>query len=212
MHNNNNYYSYERKEIHSFIPSGIKRTLDVGCASGAFSANLKENLNIEAWGIEMVADVAEIAKNKLDRVLIGTFDEVQNELPEKYFDCIFFNDVLEHMPDPESCLRDIQRHLAPNGHIIASIPNMRYIKVLLDLIFKKDWEYKDSGIMDRTHLRFFTKKSMIRMFDKCGYNIKQIKGIHKISPYSLTSIINFLMFNKMDDVKYIQFVVVASPK
>lgn len=212
MQNNSDYYSFERKEVQSFIPAGIKRTLDVGCAAGAFSASIKENLDIETWGIEMVADVAEIAKTKLDKVLVGTFEEVHNELPVKHFDCIFFNDVLEHMPDPESCLINIKQHLTSDGCIIASIPNVRFVDVLKDLIFKKDWEYQESGIMDKTHLRFFTKKSMIRMFDKCGYNIKQIKGIHSVSRYSLTSIINLLMFNRIEDIKSRQFVVVAFPK
>lgn len=212
MQNNTNYYSYERKELQSFIPSGITRTLDVGCASGAFSVGLKNDFGVETWGIEMVHDVAEVAKTRLDRVLTGTFDEVYDDLPEKYFDCIFFNDVLEHMPNPEDCLEKIKKCLSPNGCIIASIPNMRYINVLKELVLKKDWEYKESGIMDKTHLRFFTKKSMARMFDKCDYDIKQLRGIHKISPYCLTSIINALLFNRIEDVKYMQFVVVASPR
>ena len=81
-----------------------------------------------------------------------------------------------------------------------------------EINFTKDWKYTDSGILDRTHLRFFTKKSIIRMFDDCGYKILEIKGINKIGTYCLTSIINFLMFNTLEDIKYQQYVIVASPK
>ena len=90
------YYFSERKELISFIPSGIRKTLDVGCASGTFSEQLKKNFNTESWGIEMVEEYAMMAKEKLDHSLHGSFDDVYHNLPENYFDCIFFNDVLEH--------------------------------------------------------------------------------------------------------------------
>lgn len=206
------YYYGEKAEILPFIPSDIKKTLDIGCASGSFSAQLKKIYNAETWGIEMVEKVATIAKNRLDHVLTGSFDEVCEKLPRHYFDCIFFNDVLEHMADPESCLRKIKENLIPGKCIIASIPNMRHINVLKELLFKKDWKYVDSGIMDRTHLRFFTKKSMIRMFNDCGYEIKQIKGTNSVSPYCLTSILNILAFKSLEDIKHRQYVIVATPK
>lgn len=208
---NTDYYTSDRKDIFPFIPQGIQKTLDVGCARGVFSTKLKKERNSETWGIEMLKEPAEIAKTKLDKVLIGSFEEVAHELPLEYFDCIFFNDVLEHMPYPETCLKKIKANIQPTGRIIASIPNMRYIEVLKELIFKKDWRYKDSGILDRTHLRFFTKKSIIRMFEDCGYKIDRIQGINGVSPFCLTSLINMALLNSLDDVKYKQFLVIASP-
>lgn len=205
------YYFSERKELISFIPSGIRKTLDVGCASGTFSEQLKKNFNTESWGIEIVEEYAMMAKEKLDHSLHGSFDDVYHNLPENYFDCIFFNDVLEHMIYPEDCLKKIKKNLQSGKTIIASIPNIRYINILKNLLFKRDWKYEDSGIMDRTHLRFFTKKSIIRMFEDCGYKIQYIRGIRSVSPYCLTSIINLLLFNSLDDVKHQQFVVVATP-
>lgn len=208
---NTEYYTSDRKEIFPFIPQDIKRTLDVGCATGVFSTKLKKERNVETWGIEMLETVGEIAKTKLDNVLIGSFDQVSDDLPQEYFDCIFFNDVLEHMPYPEDCLKKIRANIHPNGTIIASIPNMRHIEVLRELLFQKDWRYKDSGILDRTHLRFFTKKSIIRMFENCGYRVDRIKGINGVSPYCLTSLLNKVLLNSLDDIKYKQFLVVASP-
>lgn len=208
MHND--YYTFERKDIYPFIPANIKRTLDVGCASGIFSQILKAEKGVETWGIEMAEPAANEAKSRLDKVFTGSFDEIYNLLPQNYFDCIFFNDVLEHMAYPEDCLSKVKDNLASEGRILASIPNMRYIEVLRELIFKKDWKYKDSGIQDRTHLRFYTEKSMKRMIEGCGYKIERMEGINSISPYCLTSFINILLFNHLKDVKYQQYVIVAS--
>lgn len=205
------YYSFDRKELLPFIPKNIKKSLDVGCASGAFSAKLKEIGNTESWGIEMVKDMAEMAQLRMDKVLIGSFDDVYEKLPKQYFDCVFFNDVLEHMVDPGSCLTKIKNCLNDKGCIVASIPNIRYVDVLKELLFKKEWEYKDSGILDRTHLRFFTQKSIVRMFHDCGYTIKSIDGINGVGKRSLTSIANVLLFNAVNDLKYKQFVIVAVP-
>ena len=208
----NGYYALERSEIFPFIPADIKRTLDVGCGLGNFSSRLKVEKNVEAWGIEMVEEAANQAKSKLDNVLIGTFDDVYDSLPKNYFDCIFFNDVLEHMAYPEDCLIKAKENLADGGYIVASIPNMRYVEVLRELIFKKDWMYKDYGIQDKTHLRFFTEKSMKRMMEDCGYRVERIEGINGLSPYCLTSFINLVCFNRIKDIKYKQFVILASVK
>lgn len=206
------YYTYERKEIYPFIPSNIMRTLDVGCASGIFSARLKEERNVETWGIEMVEEAANEAKENLDKVLLGSFEDVYSQLPKNYFDCVFFNDVLEHMMNPEDCLIKVKDILADGGHILASIPNVRHVSVLRELFFKKDWKYTDSGIMDKTHVRFFTEKSMRRMVENCGYKIEKMEGINGVGPYCLTSMINILFLNRLRDIKYRQFLILASAR
>lgn len=209
----NPYYISTRPDVEPYIPQNMKRTLDVGCATGAFSKMLKDKKNVaETWGIEMVEECAREAQTRVNKVLTGTFDDVYTQLPDNYFDCVFFNDVLEHMPKPETCLEIIKGKLSQGGLVIASIPNVRYIEVLKELVLKKDWKYTDSGIMDRTHLRFFTRKSMMRMFDECGYNISSIKGINVVGKRSLTNIINTLFFKKFDDIKYKQYLIVATPK
>lgn len=208
----NPYYLSARTDMQPYIPFGIKRSLDIGCATGVFSEMLKQIKGVqETWGIEMVEECAEIAKQKMDKVLTGEFDAVYTQLPDGYFDCIFFNDVLEHMSNPDTCLEKVRAKLAPNGFIIASIPNVRHIEVLRGLLFRKDWKYTDSGVLDRTHLRFFTKKSMQRMVENCGYELKMVKGINGVGKYSLTSILNFLAFGQFDDVKYRQYLLIANP-
>src|SRR3989338_2285023 len=94
------YYEYSRKEMLSFIPETIDRVLDIGCGAGNFGSILKENRRLEVWGVEVCEDAAEEARTKLDNVIIGDFENSYLELPERYFDCIVFNDVLEHFISP----------------------------------------------------------------------------------------------------------------
>ncbi len=132
-------------------------------------------------------------------------------LPDKYFDCIVFNDVLEHMADPYIILEKIKNKLSNNGVIVCSIPNVRHVRVLRDLLFKKQWEYQDAGILDRTHLRFFTKKSIISMFNNLNYELKVIKGI-QATKFWMFLPINIITFGFFSDSRYIQFACVAKPK
>lgn len=205
------YYGGYREDLFPFIPQEIKKSLDIGCGEGGFSIKLKQDMNTETWGIETDKKSAEIAKENLDKVLIGSYEEVFEQLPEKYFDWIFFNDVLEHMIEPENCLINSLNNLHENGHIMISIPNMRQAKVLSELLIYKDWRYKVSGIQDKTHLRFYTKKSIMRMVNECGYDIEQIFGINPMNHWMIT-MVNIITFNFFEDTKYQQYVVIAKPK
>lgn len=205
------YYINTRKDLYPFIPQHLTKTLDVGCATGVFSRYLKQKYNNETWGIEMHQDSANVAKENLNKVLTGSFDEVKDKLPIDYFDCVFFNDVLEHMPYPEECLSFVKKNLSNQGVVFISLPNIRYIGVMREFILKKDWKYRDSGIMDKTHLRFFTKKSMVRMVESCGYSVQSIQGINSISKFCLTSILNKLLFDYIEDTRFKQYVIIAKP-
>jgi len=210
MKETTNYYSNTREDVALFVPSNIKSILDIGCGQGAFLKLVKEKTGAETWGIEMVIEVAKKAKEQADNILAGKVEDMVNLLPNNYFDCITFNDVLEHLLEPIVVLRNIKPKLTEKGIIIATIPNVRYIKNLYDLVIKRDWEYKDAGILDRTHLRFFTKNSMKKMFEKAGYKLNKQEGINK------NSSLIFLLFNLFsigifNDTKYLQFVCIAKP-
>ena len=159
----------------------------------------------------MVDACIDEAKTKMDRVLHGTFDEVYDQLPKTYFDCVFFNDVLEHMLHPEDCLAKIKENIAPDGYVMASIPNIRHISIVRSLVLKGEWKYEDSGIMDRTHLRFFTRKSIMRMFEESGYKIDMIEGTNSVERFSLTSLVNMLTFGLLREFKYKQYLILARP-
>jgi 2-polyprenyl-3-methyl-5-hydroxy-6-metoxy-1,4-benzoquinol methylase len=94
------------------------------------------------------------------------------------FECVVFNDVLEHMENPWRALELAHGFLAPGGVIVASIPNIRNIRTLFDLVVRGRWEYSDTGVLDRTHLRFFTRREMIALFESQGYVIERIDPIN----------------------------------
>ena len=131
--------------------------------------------------------------------------------PEKYFDCVVFNDVLEHLVDPYSVLEEIKKFLSPEGVIVASIPNIRHAPVLFDLVVKGNWDYAEYGVLDKTHLRFFTKASIKKMFSNSGYELIQMNGINR-SVSIKGKIISKLLIGAISDMKYIQFACLARPK
>ncbi len=208
-----NYYSSLRSEMLDFLPKNAQTFLDVGCGTGVFGSAIKKiKNNAIVDGIELMPEAASQAKNILDQVWQGDITELLSQVPDGKYDCITFNDVLEHLTDPYELLKKIKSKLSPQGVIVSSIPNVRYFRVLRDLIFKKDWEYVDSGILDKTHFRFFTKKSILRMFDESGYEVERCEGISKtksLRPYFY----RFFTLGAFDkETMYLQFASVVKPR
>jgi 2-polyprenyl-3-methyl-5-hydroxy-6-metoxy-1,4-benzoquinol methylase len=172
------YFQADRGPMVRFLPSSYRRVLEIGCAAGGFSDHLR--LPCEIWGVEPNPEAAEAATQKMHRVLIGTYGAVAGDLPERYFDLVVCNDVIEHMDDHDAFLEAIKQKMAPGGHIVGSIPNVRHITALFKLLVQRDWPYADSGILDRTHLRFFTEKSLRRALLEHGYRIEKFAGIGSI--------------------------------
>ena len=209
-HKAEGYFLHSRYELLPFIPEGIKKALDVGCGTGSFGALLKHIYNCEVWGIEPNKQAAEQARKQLDKAITGLFNVETPDLIDQKFDAIFFNDVLEHLSVPEEALSACRELLNENGYIIASIPNIRWYPVILSLLRYKDFKYEQAGVMDKTHLRFFTLKSMIRIFESSGYRVVKHAGINKNTNFKFFNILNWLLFNSQEDMKYPQFVIVAS--
>jgi SAM-dependent methyltransferase len=213
------YFEFPRPEMFQRFPVGAKRALDVGCGAGTFGVNLKKTHGCEVWGVEPDLKSFQKIGAQLDRAFHGFFDE-KTGLPENYFDAIFFNDVLEHMVDPAAALRLAKKLLAPRGQIIASIPNIRHFPTLWRLVFRGEWEYAERGVLDRTHLRFFTRSSIEEFFRANGFNILQLEGINE---YMFTRdddraiwkhyrIVSRLPNRHFHDLRYLQFAVVAETK
>lgn len=207
------YYGLEREEMLYFISPGTKKILDVGCGDGGFGRSVRKYLpGTVIWGIEPNEDAAKIATGNYDKVIRGSFGEHQAGLEHEQFDCIAFNDVLEHMADPGKALHYSRELLSPGGYVIASIPNILFFPVLRQIIQTQDWKYIDYGILDNTHLRFFTRKSIIRLFEENGFAISEIKGISKRSCGRLYKILNTVFYKKLEDWKFMQFGVRATPR
>jgi 2-polyprenyl-3-methyl-5-hydroxy-6-metoxy-1,4-benzoquinol methylase len=161
-----------------FLPDHYQKALEIGCGEGGFAASL--NAGCEIWGVEMHESSARIASQRLHRVLVGSYDAVQQDLPENYFDLVICNDVIEHMHDHDAFFDSIGRKLRDGGYLIASIPNMRYYYCLRELLLRKEWVYRDHGIMDRTHLRFFTERSIRRTLSDHGFSVEALRGINRL--------------------------------
>jgi 2-polyprenyl-3-methyl-5-hydroxy-6-metoxy-1,4-benzoquinol methylase len=206
------YYSSDRKEMIRFIPDDAKRILDIGCGVGAFAKQLC-SAGREIWGLEPDPESARIASNELYKVISGKIEDNLVDIPDNYFDVIVFNDVLEHLLYPWETLEKIKVKLASNGKLVCSIPNFRYIRNLGHILVSRNWKYGETGILDSTHFRFFTKKSMINLFKDTNYRILQVKGINATRSERLKlyyGIINLLTFFTNLDIIYLQYVIVAS--
>ncbi len=210
------YTQLQRDEMLSFIPKNASTILDVGCALGLFGQLLKQKREVEVWGVEINESAASSAALKLDKVVCGAFNKHLN-LPSKKFDCIIFNDVLEHLVDPYDALIFAKGLLQEGGTVVASIPNVRYFDNIWKLLVDKDWQYTQHGILDRTHLRFFTRRSILSTFETLGYCVESLRGInplekehpHRVKKFNF---LNFIFCNSLEDMRYTQFAVVAHIK
>ncbi len=205
------YYTQIRAEMIKYIPKDAKRMLEVGCGEGVFGWQLKQRPHTEVWGVEINERMASVAKERLDNVLIGDINELLHKLPNGYFDCIVCNDLLEHLVDPFSLLSEIKQKTSSQGVLVCSLPNVRYYPMLRELLIQKQWKYVNAGILDKTHLRFFTQKSIVDMFETLGFEIMRMEGINPIESRRF-SILNFLLLGYLSDARYLQFACVVKPK
>lgn len=205
------YYDNVREEMLKYLPETAKKILDVGCGNGAFASIVKQKNDAEVWGIELMEEEAKAAEAVLDKVFVGVCEKYIDGLPKHYFDAIYFNDVLEHLADPYSVLDTLKSKLAPNGVIISSLPNVRFYRTFSKVVFSKDWKYDEFGIMDKTHLRFFTGKSIRRMYEELGYEVLIHEGIN-ITKSLKPILFNILVLFTQLDIRILQYATVVKVK
>jgi 2-polyprenyl-3-methyl-5-hydroxy-6-metoxy-1,4-benzoquinol methylase len=155
-----------------------KRVLELGCSTGFFSKYLTQKRRCSVIGIEVDPTAAEQARRFCNEVLSRDLNspEWTTGLPKQAFDVILMGDVLEHLVDPQTVLEQIQPLLAPKATIIISLPNVVYLGVRLKILFGK-FEYEAYGILDHTHLRFFTPKTARKMIENAGYQITRFHPV-----------------------------------
>ena len=165
-------------KIYPLVPSN-SRILDVGCANGALSELLYENKNCEIYGMDINTESIKKAKDKkvfsaLHQVDLNTLKENDFSEYRQFFDCIICADVLEHLNNPLSVLQILCSFLKSDGNIIISIPNVAHASIKANLLLN-DWTYTKIGILDETHLRFFTANSLPDFFQKSGLEIVELQ-------------------------------------
>jgi 2-polyprenyl-3-methyl-5-hydroxy-6-metoxy-1,4-benzoquinol methylase len=155
---------------------GRPRTvLDVGCGTGINGARARRD-GARVTGIEQDPAAARLARQRLDEVIEAdiTRDEALDHLGDRRFDLILFGDVLEHVSDPRATLARFARLLTDGGHVIVSLPNVAAWPVRLGLL-RGDFRYEASGILDRTHLRFFTRETACELLAEAGLEVLRVE-------------------------------------
>jgi 2-polyprenyl-3-methyl-5-hydroxy-6-metoxy-1,4-benzoquinol methylase len=172
-----NYFTHARTDISEALPPATStplKALEIGCAEG-FTLDWLKKSGVCDW----VAGIEPYAKINPEIESIDHFEKIDIEIqmpdiPKGSVDMILCLDVLEHLKDPWTVLQNLDCFLKKGGHWIISVPNVRNYRIVLDLLFNGNFEYKDAGIMDRTHLRFFTRQSLVEMVQATGASVKKI--------------------------------------
>jgi 2-polyprenyl-3-methyl-5-hydroxy-6-metoxy-1,4-benzoquinol methylase len=172
------YYEHERPEVMEMVPNVSRRILELGCASGMLGAALKRRQDCHFTGVESCEEPARRARARLDRVIVADCEALDPDalFEPQEFDCLIAADVLEHLRDPEALLRRLQVCLAPEASIVVSIPNVRHAGVLQGAV-EGYWTYRKDGILDRTHLRFFTRREIFDMFTRLGFEVEECRAV-----------------------------------
>jgi 2-polyprenyl-3-methyl-5-hydroxy-6-metoxy-1,4-benzoquinol methylase len=168
-----NYYSRSRREIRSLLPGRASRILEVGPGAGFTLIWLKSIYPAATTcGVELNPALEADLQEHADVAIIGDIDHLISRVASK-FDLILLLDVLEHVPDPTRTLQAITRSLLMDGgRVIVSVPNIAHLSVTLPLLFQRRFEYADSGILDRTHLKFFVEDTAVKLLNDSNLIIK----------------------------------------
>jgi GT2 family glycosyltransferase/tetratricopeptide (TPR) repeat protein/2-polyprenyl-3-methyl-5-hydroxy-6-metoxy-1,4-benzoquinol methylase len=170
------YFEFSRPDVLALVPQSARRVLDIGCGAGRLGESIKARQPAHVAGVEMSPDAAERAGQRLDRVDIGTIEDAAIDFPEQSFDCVICADVLEHLRSPEAVLLKIRRWLAPDGTLVASIPNVANQAVIRSLL-EGNWTYESAGLLDQDHVRFFTRREIEKMLFRAGFEVRELRVV-----------------------------------
>jgi len=175
---NTAYYDYANPYVLQIMPPAVGTVLEIGCGAGRLGETYKERYpNSRYVGVELNTQAAALAAGRLDKVLSGSAEDIKLDFLAGEVDCLVYADVLEHLTDPWQMLKDHAALLSDGGKVVASIPNVQNWSILKDLIFGL-WNYTDEGLMDRTHLRFFTLDGIGQLFARAGLSIEGISVVN----------------------------------
>lgn len=208
------YFDNVRRDIAPLLPAQAGAVLEVGCGAGATLQWLKsEGRATRTVGIELFPDAAERARGRIDELLQGNAETLfSTPLPAHFapasFDLVLCLDVLEHMVDPWAFVSRVQALMKPGAVLIASIPNVRHLRVVLPLLLAGRWRYEESGILDRTHLRFFTRDSAMALVSPPG--LRTTACLRRLPPVaSKSGAVNLLTLGLARDLFTMGFLIKA---
>jgi 2-polyprenyl-3-methyl-5-hydroxy-6-metoxy-1,4-benzoquinol methylase len=171
------YFSHARLEILPLLPEHFSRVFEVGCGGGATLRTLQQHRKLNfVGGIDIDRQSVESLRPHVDLALLGNIEQIQLPKEVNNIDVMLCLDILEHLVDPWSVIKQLHGRLSKNGVIIASIPNIRYFRASLPLLFHGEWELENAGILDRSHLRFFVKKTAIQLLTCSGLHLQHVEA------------------------------------
>lgn len=166
------YYVQEKKFLSDLIPNGPNVVMDLGCASGRLGRKLLELRKAqEVVGVEIFESAASEAALHYEKVHVGDIEDMDLDY-QGHFDVVICGDILEHLKEPSKIIKKIHGWLKDEGQLLCCVPNIRYWRVWRDVVLRGDFEYASEGILDQTHLRFFTRRSFERMLETAGFRVE----------------------------------------
>jgi 2-polyprenyl-3-methyl-5-hydroxy-6-metoxy-1,4-benzoquinol methylase len=169
------YFTHARVQITPVLPAHAARTLEIGCGEGSTLEWLKAEGRTD-WvaGAELFHEAAAAAATRLDWARQADIEVEDLDIEPESIDLLLCLDVLEHTRDPWAVLDRMSSYVRPGGTAILSLPNLRHWSVIWPLLRYGKWEYAREGLMDRTHLRFFTRSSIEQLLRGAGYEVVKV--------------------------------------
>lgn len=179
MTDTTDYYSHVREDFFHEISKGNNTILEFGCSEGRTGQAIKKAGLADYYvGVDIHEPSVKVASTFLDEAICANLDDFDfSKLGNKKFDYVICGDVLEHLYDPWKALSEIHGLIKPGGKLIITLPNTRHYSVSASLLFKGTWTYSEAGILDRTHIRFFTKSTIMSLFSSEMYELKGIEPL-----------------------------------
>ncbi len=176
------YYSGARYDFISELPINHNaRILEIGCGTGDTGALALSKGKCDYYcGVEICQKAAKIASRKISEVILADVEKLEFPWTNKYFDALILSEVLEHLVDPWMVLQRLKPFIKNGGVVFASSPNVSHYSVI-KMLMGGDWKYAEKGILDRTHLRWFTPKSYRKLFEESGYKVTSVSALSKFS-------------------------------
>ena len=177
LHKEIQYFSLEREIFKNSILQNGQVIFDIGCGTGALGSYFIQNQSCLVHGFEINSNVINEAKSNLTSIVEGNIETDLIPFKNDYFDYIILGDVIEHLINPILTINRLKPYLKKGGTILITTPNIKHWSVVYNLLFKDSWDYKSWGILDFTHLRFFTKKSFLNMLNYNNEENFEIKRV-----------------------------------
>ena len=204
------YFDDARTEIEPLLAPYAERALEIGCGTGQTMRWLLETHRTKrAWGLELFEPAAQLSRKHFEEVLVGDAEvAIKTSFEGMKFDLILCLDVLEHMVDPWQFVQALENRLAPGGRLVVSLPNIRCLKVLAPLVLLGRWRYKTDGILDRTHLRFFTRETAVSLVNTKAFRFDRC--IAHTEPGSKLELMNRFTLGLLEDFAAKQYLIAST--